>query len=243
MDDQDGSRISLKIVLILSIMLVMMDTYELYFTYGRLVEYSQKFELIVFENCIKYHVISQMFFTSFATFSGISAALMSLGLLVNYEFFSVKCIDTFLYLNYIIFGPYLLSTCVLGYSNFGLIAYNCEAGNIDKKYLNFSTLLALLVCSVMSMLLTLGFSVVYGFLKMKNSIRFRSGGNYILGRLFWRYVFNRTRQISDANEVEMNEVGMGNRARRGVDRRGDNLNNMNNQQIPDIPQQDVVIIN
>jgi hypothetical protein len=61
------------------------------------------------------------------------------------------------------------------------------------------------MCSAFSLLLTLGFSLVRGFLKMKNSIRFNDGGSYILGRIFWWYIFSRSRETIHMNEEEMRQ--------------------------------------
>lgn len=191
-DGQDESRIALKIVFILSLILVSMDVMEIYFAYSQLIETSTTIDAIVFESCVKYHILSQMFFTAFATFAGISACIMSIGLVINFEFFAVKVMDTFLHFNYLIFGPYLFGSCLLGYYNFSKIAFNCDSKNINKTYLNFSTVLALFICILFSFIVTLGYSIFWSLRKFMYSIRFRPEGNYVLGRIFWRYVFNRS---------------------------------------------------
>lgn len=206
-NQEDTSRTTLKIVLILSLLLVTMDIYEFYFTYDRLIDLSVKFEPKVYEDCVKYHLLSQMFFTMFATFSGISATIMSFGLLINYDFFTFKFIETFLYFNYLIFGPYLLACCCLGFYNFSIVAFDCDIRDHSKKYLNFSTLLALIICCLLSFFLTIGVSSYRGYINMLNSIRFRPNGSYIVGRLFWRYIFNRARESIRINEgMENNEL-------------------------------------
>lgn len=213
-ENQETSRVALKIVFILSLLLVSMDIFEFYFEYIRLKEMSVKFDAWLFEECIKYHALSQMFFTFFATFAGISATFMSMGLLINYEFFSYKVIDTFLYYNYLIFGPYLLAACTLGFINYEEVLYNCDSRQLTgKKVLNFSTLLALVVCTGISLVLTFGYAIFYGCRKMINSIRFLPDGNYYLGRVFWKYVLGRNRQDSSeqvvAQEMEiLNENNM-----------------------------------
>ena len=147
-DSRESSGFALRLVFVLSLILVTMDIFEIYFGYATLKELSVKFKPLVFEECVKYHILSQMLFTFFATSAGISALLMSLGLLVDYDFFSYKVADTFLYYNYMIFGPYLFAACVLGFNNFGAIVYNCESlEQTHMKTLNFSTLLALMFCS------------------------------------------------------------------------------------------------
>jgi hypothetical protein len=150
----DTSRVALKIVFILSLLLVTMDIFELYFAYLHLRKQAFNVDLETFENCIKYHVISQMFFTMFATFAGISACIMSLGLLINYEFFAVKVSDSFLNFNYLTFGPYLFACSLLGFYYFNDVSFNCDPKDVSKKYLNFSTLIALIVCFLLSFIIT-----------------------------------------------------------------------------------------
>lgn len=191
MMEGDTSRMALKIVLILSILLVTMDLFEIYYSFVHMKSSSNKLNTHVFEGCVKYHILSQIFFTVFATFAGLSACLMSLGLLIDYDFFSFKVIDTFLYWNYIIFGPYLLATCMLGYFNFKRVVFNCDPHNLDARYINFSTLMALFICLFLSLIITFAFTIIQNFKILIQSIRFRPDGNRVLGRLFWDYVLNR----------------------------------------------------
>jgi len=209
----DGSRFALRITFTLSLLLVSMDIFEIYFEFSHLKELSQRFPSDFFEECIKYHVLSQMFFTGFATFAGLSAVVMSLGLLLDYEFFSIKAAETFFYFNYMIFGPYLLAACILGFDYFKLIVYNCDSKDTNEKTLNFSTLLALILCFLMSILLTLDYSYIHGFKKMINSINFTDEGNHLIGRLFWKYVFSRSnqgrlrlREVNDANNLNIEAI-------------------------------------
>ena len=205
----DNSRLALKIVLVLSVLLVGMDCLEIYFSFDNLIEAANKFDPFIFENCIKYHILSQIVFTVFATFAGISAFFMSMGLLVNYEFFSNKLLETFLFWNYIIFGPYLLAACILGYVNFSLIAFNCDRTDISQKYINFSTLMALIICFLLSIIITIMFAFLTGARVMILSITFQEGGWHCLGRRFWNYVFNRSEPHEDRLENNLNEPFLG----------------------------------
>lgn len=205
MDDNiETSRVALKIVFILSLLLVTMDFFEIYFSWAHLVETSKTLDIDIFERCVKYHIISQLFFTMFATFAGLSACLMSLGLIINYEVISMKFIDVFLYWNYLIFGPYLLGICILGFFYINNVAYNCDVNDYNKRYLNLSTILAIIVCFIMSLVITIGYSVFLALYKMLNSVRFTNNGNRLIGRLFWRYVLYTRAE----NEAQGNHLGV-----------------------------------
>jgi hypothetical protein len=199
MDDNiETSRIALKIVLFLSAILVAMDVLEVYFAFMSLKKASGLFDPITFEQCLKYHILSQIFFTLFATFSGVSALLMSLGLLVNYEIFTHKALDTFMYMNYMIFGPYLLGACFLGFFYFEEVVYSCPKLDVSEKFLNLSTLFVLCICFVISMIITIGYSVLSSIHNLHLSINNRDEGSRWLRKLFWWSVFTRRNQILDS---------------------------------------------
>jgi hypothetical protein len=199
MDDNiETSRIALKIVLFLSTILVAMDILEVYFAFLNLKKASGLFDLHTFEECLKYHILSQIFFTLFATFSGVSALLMSLGLLVNYEIFIHKALDTFMYMNYMIFGPYLLGACLLGFFYFEEVVYNCSKLDFNDKFLNLSTLFALCICFVISLVISVGYSILSSIHFLLKSVNNNEDGSRWLRRLFWWSVFTRRNQILDS---------------------------------------------
>lgn len=208
-DDQETSRISLKIVLVLSLLLVGMDIFEIYFSYTSLKEASYKYDSEIFESCLKYHYLSQMFFTLFATLAGISACIMSIGLLISYTFFAIKVMDTFLYFNYYVFGPSLFAACLIGYYNFNHVAFNCDPDDITKKYINFSTVLAMAICLLLSFLVSVGYSAFWSMNVWINSVKFNRDGIKILGKIFWKYVFSRNSQENIRIGREMNNLNRG----------------------------------
>ena len=66
-DEDNSSRFAIKLVFFLSLLLVGMDILEIYFSYFSLIEYSKTLVPIVYTKCVKYPIITQMFFTTFAT--------------------------------------------------------------------------------------------------------------------------------------------------------------------------------
>lgn len=202
-EQRNSTGVALKVVFFLSLLLVSMDTFEVIYSYNHLNQNGKSLDRNFFEDCIKYHVIGQIFFTLFATFAGMSACFMSAGLLINYEFFATKALDTFLYWNYLIFGPYLLSSCVLAYFYLNEVIYNCDPKDVTRKYLNFSTLMALIICFVISTLITFTYSFLNTIQHLISSVRFNSEGNRVIGRLFWDYVIHRESEVAP-NQSNMN---------------------------------------
>ena len=208
-DSEDSSRTALKIVFVFSFLLIFMDIYELYFSYYSLIDYAESFLPEVFEQCVKYHIITQMFFTVFAAFAGFSACIMSFFMLFNYQFFINKLIETFMFYNFYAFGPILLGLSTFAFIYFDKVCNICDNDDYTKQYINFVTVACLVISFLVSLLITVWYSAVGAFDLFNNSIRFTSDGNYIIGKIFWKIVFNRGTQelSSEPNEhhIELEE--------------------------------------
>jgi hypothetical protein len=192
MEIDDNPNSALKLIFCLSLILVIMDIVEIYFSYMSMLKAIKLFDRQIFEQCFKYHFLTQIFFTFFATFAGLSACLMSLGLLISYNFFSSKCLDTFFNWNYIIFGPYLFSSSLLGYIYFSEIAFICDVDNKKHMDFNYSTLFALILCFIISFTITFSYSIIWAYYKFTQSIRYSNDGSRFLGRIFWNHVLSRS---------------------------------------------------
>lgn len=197
---EDNLRMALQIVFVLSSILVFMDLLELYVSYYSLIDYSAKLLPQIFDQCVKYHIITQMFFTVFATLAGFSACIMSIGLLINSNFFAVKLLDAFMYYNFYAFGPFLLSSTILSFIYFGQVTYNCDANDFSKQYLNFSTVICIIIAFIFSFIISVGYTAVGSFDLFNDSIKFNPEGNYVLGKIFWKYVFNRANETIHVNQ-------------------------------------------
>jgi len=209
--EEDSGRTALKIIFILAFFLSSIDLMEIYYSYLSLSEYSNTLLPEVFDNCVKYHIISQIFYTLFAALAGISACLMSIGLLINYQIFALKLLDSFLYYNFYCFGPLLLGSSILAFIYFPNIIYTCDTDDYTKQYLNISTVISVFIGFLISLLITFGYTGINSFEYFNNSIRFNNEGNYFLGKLFWKYVFNRAtteinRNFNNENEVRQEEL-------------------------------------
>lgn len=243
---RDTSRVALKIVFLLSLLLVIMDVLEITYSFKQLQKAAALLNSYFFENCIKYHIISQIFFTSFATFAGIAACLMSFALIINFNFFQEKLIMLFFYWNYLIFGPYLFVSTLLSFFYFKDVVYYCNTDiNLSKfysneydlneinfnkyvkKYFNFSILMSIIICLLFSMFITLAFSFYSNYKMIHNSITFQNEGNRVLGRLFWDYVFNRNDdRLINNNQSNNNTYNRTNIIYQNNENR--NLNNIDN---------------
>ncbi len=162
-------------------------------SYTYLIESIHSYSPEVFNKCIKYPTISEMFFTVFATLVGVSAIFLSLGFLLCYETFAERILKSFFYFNYYIFGPLLLASCLLGLINFDKVGYLCEDNNPKNLSLNLSFIVSLIIVLLSGTVITASFSSMNMFQFFSDSIRFTKDGSYLLGKTFWKYIFSRNR--------------------------------------------------
>ena len=101
-DDFSNSN-EIKCLFILSLVLITMDILELYYSYIYLLDYSKTLSQVIFNQCVKYSIITQIFFTVFATLAALSFCLISFLLFIDSEFFALKLIDSFMYYNFFSF--------------------------------------------------------------------------------------------------------------------------------------------
>jgi Na+-transporting NADH:ubiquinone oxidoreductase subunit NqrD len=129
-------------------------------------------------------------FALFACLAALSALIMSMGLLINYRFFTTKLMDSFLHYNYLIFGPYLLGACVLSLFYFNNVVYNCDK-ELKEKTFNIATFITIFICLIISFCITLGQSVYVNTIFWVDSIRDGPNGSKLMGKIFWKIALSR----------------------------------------------------
>ena len=97
MDDTsfDSEQVSAVFVLIIAIILIIMDILSLYYSYDYLLYASRRYPFEVFDRCIKYQSVTEIYFTLFAFMAAISACLMAIGIMLGYDIFFEKFLVTF----------------------------------------------------------------------------------------------------------------------------------------------------
>ena len=200
----NGEKISAIFILIISLILIAMDFLSLYYSYKFLVFSSKRYSFLVFDKCIKYQSITEMFFTFFALLAAVSAALMALGITIGYDLFFEKFLLTFINYNYYIFGLLLLASSIIGLLNYNKVCYDCIGKNPNTHEFNLSTLICLILIAIIGGVITFIFSSFSSFEYVCDSIKFTRNGNYLLGKAFWKYVLARNNERQNNNH-ERNE--------------------------------------
>lgn len=191
MEEASTSDFTSYILLCVSGLLVFIDSLELFYIINNW-RYASLFVIPMFEKCIKYELISKTIFAIFSLISALSAFFLSFVLLFAQNFFIEKFLKTFLYVNYIIFGPLMLSLSILGINYWDEIIYVCEKNQLSNKELSVSNTTSIISCFLISVILTLLVQFFESFNFLLDSITKRDTGSIIIGNFFWKFVFLRS---------------------------------------------------
>ena len=198
-DFDDGpNKTTILFVLISALSLVLLDIVSLWSSYDDLTFYLSRSDSY-YNKCNESMIVSEIIFTVFATMVGVSATILSIGFLINTDYFLDKFLNCFVYFNYFIFGPFLLCTSIFGFINFNKIGYTCEY-EPNNVSLNISMLICLIFISTLGSIITVGFSTFNIFEYFQDSIKFTSDSDYILGKTFWKVAMPRIRNLHERNE-------------------------------------------
>ncbi len=153
-----SSNFSLYLFLVVSVILVSVDAIGIYHI---VLTWQQSIHLPsnIFNSCLKWQLITRTCFASFSTFAAISSFILCGFLIINTEFFVEKALSTFLYYNYMIFGPYMLGFCILGLVFWQDITYVCIRSSSNYKFFSSSNAFSLIFSLVISVVITIGVSV------------------------------------------------------------------------------------
>ena len=202
-NSNNGEKFSALFILIIAILLIGMDALSLYYSYQFILAASKKYSFIVFDTCIKYQSITEMYFTLFALLAAVSAALMALGITIGYDLFFEKFLTTFINFNYYVFGVLLFSSSIVGLFYYNKVCYDCIGKDPKNLDFNLSTMICLILIAIIGGIITFIFSSVNSFEYVCDSIKFSRDGNYFLGKAFWKYVL--ARNNDRINNHERNE--------------------------------------
>ena len=196
----DSEKISAVFILVISVALIVMDVFSLYYSYDYLLHSAKRYNFETFEKCIKYQSITEIYFIIFAFLAAVSATIMALGIILGYDLFFDKFIITFLNFNYYVFGLLLLGSSILGLINYNKICYDCTGTNPKTHEFNLSTMICLIIISIIGGVITFIFSTFNAFEYVCNCIKFNKDGNYFLGKAFWKYVLSRNAERQNVHE-------------------------------------------
>lgn len=218
MDENEdrGQNFTLLLLLFISFILVLVDSLEIYHVVLNW-EYGMMITTPIFESCIKWELFAKTIFALFSLFGALSAFTLTVFLLIDTNWFADKILSTFLYFNYLIFGPYMLGFSVLGMINWTKVIYICDKQNLNNKIFSPANMFSLLGCFFIALIITFLEAVCSTVNLYFNSILRKPEGSYIIRKLFWWSIFRnsdpieivrraQSQQVQEANNNNNNEV-------------------------------------
>ncbi len=124
-------------------------------------------------------------FSFFSLCSGVSALILTFFMNFNFEWFVRKILSSYIYFNYIVFGPYLLGFCLLGWYYYEITFFHRDNQNNNVVF-SFVNIFSIFFASILSLFITfsqLAYNIIFTYL---SSIVNKPGGNKILREAFWR---------------------------------------------------------
>jgi hypothetical protein len=172
------------LLLIICMIFVSVDGLELYRLFDQWDHVKHSFNPKTFEQCIKYPLLAKTGFTFFSFLAAFSAFLIALLLTINLQYFVEKISRAYVYMVYLIFGPYMLIMGLIGVYYWEKILYSCE-NDQPARIFSFSNLFNLVACVSIALIITLGMLVYECIVAYMNSIQQRFGGSPVLRKCFW----------------------------------------------------------
>jgi len=193
MEENNTSDFSLYILLSVSGLLVVIDGLQLiHMIYNW--EYGFLIVKPIFESCIKFELISKTIFSIYSFIAAFSSFSLTLFLLCAQDFFLGKFLKTYLHINYIFFGPYMVLLSILGIYHWEEVVYVCEKSNLNFKEVSVSNSVTIIGCFLISALITVIVQFLESFNFLLDSILKRETGSLIIGRFFWQIASSRANQ-------------------------------------------------
>lgn len=147
----------------------------------------QHMDYYLFETCLKFPLFTRTIFSGFSILTSLGIICLTLLIVVNIEFFISKISKLFFQFVLFIFGPLLLGFCIIGMINWNELVYQCdlERGFYTNTNLSFSTLFTFIICTTISILITIAYTSYEVICFQIDSVIRREGGSDYVRKLFW----------------------------------------------------------
>lgn len=206
------TNITLYLMLAICIVLVSVDIIEMI----KLISawtVKDKIEPLFFDSCIKVDLLVKTAFSVFSLLAALSAFILVSMMIMSLEFFIEKLMQPFLYLNYNIFGLYMLGFSLFGIIHWNEVAFMCDKKNPDEKIFSVGNMFSLIGCFALSLVITFGVTIFQTVTKFSDSILRRENGSPIIRSIFWWFVFRgrgneniQPHPVNNNNLVEENNI-------------------------------------
>ena len=220
MDAFVPTNLILYLMLIVCLILVIVDIIEI-LKLQNIWNLKASLDLDFYQKCIKPDLLVKTAFSCFSLLAAISACLLVFLMICAMDYFANYFLHSFFYLNYLVFGLYMLGMSIFGMIHWNDVAYSCDASSGEKIY-SIGNIFSLIGCFILSLIITLGVNIFETFELYTNSILRRDDGSEILRNLFWKTVFK-------GRNEHLNYEGERRRLNNNENNHNDNNDNNNNE--------------
>ena len=205
-----GNKIIVSVILLIATLILSYNVYNLFYIVNLIKKAYITLPPIVFEECFLYQRFSDLFIEFLSFFLGIDLILLTFIPFIEYNFnlddFIIKYAESFIYFNYLVFGPFSLFSIIMSLSYKHKIMYICLNFNPQNKIIDYRLSLILLFIITISLVISFLGSFYFEHNYFSNSIKYKSSGNYIIGNLFWAYALSHSRHFRNVlNQNNLNE--------------------------------------
>ncbi|MCQ2816573.1 MAG: hypothetical protein MJ252_04815 [archaeon] len=199
------SNLSLFLILLICIALDVIDIIEL----SRLKDSWRRaindIDPITFNNCSKNELILKSAFSSFSFLAAFSATTVICLLLFIPELFLKQFLKGFVYMNYLIFGLYMLGFTLYFILYWDQYAYVCDANIPGVRFISMVNCFSIFGCLILAVIVTFGYTIYDTVNIYSNSINKNENSVELLRKAFWWAVFKgRNSAVPRANNNNHN---------------------------------------
>ena len=217
-----------KIVVIISLVVLYISFYDFYQFFQNINVIKKAYLSLpsnVFKQCYFYPNLFNSFIQILTSLLGLDLIfLLFLPLLstaLDLEAFLDKYMDSILYFNYLVFGPFCFCILALSIKHIDKLMYLCINLNPENKIFNYRLLIVFLINFVLSITMYFIGSFYFDGKFFSNSIKIKRSGNNLLGYFFWKLAFERSKLLEETRKI--NNIYLGDEY--------NNNNNINNGKI------------
>ena len=202
-NNNTGSKIILGIISFVTIIISFSNIYNFIHIVNLIKKAYNQLPFEVFEECFLYQKFSDLFIEFLSIFLGIDLIFLIVLPFVEYNFDIEAFIfifgKSFVYMNYLVFGPFLIGCFLLSLKYSNKIMYICVNYDPQRKILDYRLLFVFLFSMTIAFLLTFFGTYFFEIEFFQNSIIFKSSGNYIIGNIFWSYAVRNSNHLRNRN--------------------------------------------
>jgi hypothetical protein len=200
--ENTSNDVSLYLLMTVALFLVTIDLLEITNLF-RAWNYSIVLSDDIFVDCFQWDLIIKTVFSCFSLLAALSSFVLTGILILNSQYIIAKFLTTYLYFNYIIFGPYMFTFCLLAMCNWEKVAFTCDKETMEKSP-STSNIVSIVGCFCFSAFLIIIVILYKALNTYMDSISDHPNGSTLLKKVFWKTVLGYNHYINNTGRQSTN---------------------------------------